>query len=74
MRGSTGTSMQGRAYVKKEKPISCDCQNCGNAKKKRVGGELFLYCNRYEEWKPRDKWQGKNRKRFCRFYYKAGTL
>ena len=74
MRGSTGTSMQGRAYVKREKPIKCDCPTCGHAKKKRISGELYIYCDRYEEFKPRDKWQGKNRKRFCRFYYKAGTL
>ena len=74
MKGITGSSLQGRIYIKKEKPIRCDCSNCGHATKKRISGETFLYCSRYCEWKPRDKWQGENRKKFCRFYYKSGTL
>jgi len=80
MKGITGSSLQGRIYIKKENPIRCDCSNCGHVRlngcrdngKKRFGDKTYIYCNHYCEWKIVT--QCKDKKKYCRFYYKTGTL
>ena len=71
MKGSTGTSMQGRAYLAKSNEVfRCNCRDCGwcNSYNKKTG---ILVCGRYNELKTKTQWQNK---KYCRFYYKAGTL